>query len=56
MNQLDRNSDVYKNYVKKFSTQESEIETLRTQIAELVAKETELRKSLDEYMLGLDLQ
>ncbi len=29
MAQLDRNSDVYKNYVKKFSDQESEIETLR---------------------------
>ena len=56
MPQLDRNSDVYKNYVKKFSAQESEIETLRNQIAELNDKETGLRKSLDEYMMGLDLQ
>ncbi len=29
MSQLDRNSDVYKNYVKKFSDQETEIENLR---------------------------
>jgi hypothetical protein len=56
MPQLDRNSDVYKNYVKKFSDQESEIENLRTQIAELVGKENNMRKSLDEYMMNLDLQ
>ncbi len=56
MAQLDRNSDVYKNYVKKFSDQESEIENLRAQIAKLVDEETGMRKSLDEYMTGLDLQ
>jgi hypothetical protein len=56
MQQLDRNSDVYKNYVKKFSQQESEIEKLRSDIAELSGKEAEMRKSLDEYMMGLDLQ
>jgi hypothetical protein len=56
MAQLDRNSDVYKNYVKKFSDQESEIETLRAQIAKLVDEEAGMRKSLDEYMTGLDLQ
>jgi hypothetical protein len=56
MAQLDRNSDVYKNYVKKFSDQETEIETLRTQIAKLVDEEAGMRKALDEYMTGLDLQ
>jgi hypothetical protein len=56
MAQLDRNSDVYKNYVKKFSDQESEIEKLRAQIAVLADEETGMRKSLDEYMMGLDLQ
>ncbi len=56
MAQLDRNSDVYKNYVKKFSDQESEIEKLRAQIAELVDQEAGMRKSLDEYLMGLDLQ
>jgi DNA repair exonuclease SbcCD ATPase subunit len=56
MAQLDRNSDVYKNYVKKFSDQESEIEKLRAQIATLADEETGMRKALDEYMLALDLQ
>jgi hypothetical protein len=56
MTQLDRNSDVYKNYVKKFSDQESEIEKLRAQIATLADEETGMRKALDEYMLALDLQ
>ncbi len=56
MAQLDRNSDVYKNYVKKFSDQEAEIESLRGKIATLVNNESAKRKSLDEYMTGLDLQ
>ena len=56
MGRLDRNSDVYKRYVKKFSDQETEIENLRSQIAQLSDKEAELRKSLDKYMAGLDLE
>jgi hypothetical protein len=56
MAQLDHNSDVYKNYVKKFSDQESEIEKARSQIAALNDQETGMRKSLDEYMMGLDIQ
>jgi predicted nucleic acid-binding Zn-ribbon protein len=56
MAQLDHNTDVYKNYVKKFSEQEAEIEKLRGQIAGLTARIAGLRRSLDEYLLGLDLQ
>jgi len=56
MAQLDHNTDVYKNYVKKFSEQEAEIEKLRGQITGLTARITGLRNSLDEYLLGLDLQ
>jgi hypothetical protein len=56
MAQLDRTSDVYKNYVKKFSDQEAEIETLRGKITALAADESAKRKSLDEYMMGLELQ
>ena len=55
MGQLDRQSDVYKSYVKKFSDQEAEIEKLRGQITELQSKEQSLRKALDEYLIGLDL-
>ena len=56
MAQLDRASDVYKNYVKKFSDQEGEIEKLRGQSNALALQEAELRKGLDDYLLGLDLQ
>jgi len=54
MGQLDRNSDVYKNYVKKFSDQESEIEKLRAETVKLNEKENSLRKALDEYLMDLD--
>ncbi|MEN6448918.1 MAG: DUF4139 domain-containing protein [Thermoguttaceae bacterium] len=56
MAQLDRTSDVYKSYVKKLSNQETEIEKLRGQTAELTAQENRLRKALDEYLMGLDLE
>ena len=56
MAQLDRNTDVYKNYVKKFSEQEAEIEKLRGQIGTLNVETTRLRKTLDDYLMGLDLQ
>ncbi len=56
MAQLDHATDLYKNYVKKFSDQEAEMEKLRGQIAKLMADETEMRKKLDEYLIGLDLQ
>jgi hypothetical protein len=56
MAQLDHNSDVYKSYVKKFSDQESEIEKIRGQIASLSDQAAGMQKSLDEYMMGLDLQ
>jgi hypothetical protein len=55
MPQLDRQSEVYRNYVKKFSDQEAELEKLREQNAKLLDQENVLRKSLDEYMLGLEL-
>jgi hypothetical protein len=56
MAQLDHATELYKNYVKKFTDQEAEIENLHKQIAKLMADETEMRKKLDEYLMGLDLQ
>ncbi len=56
MEQLDRNSDLYKTYVKKFTDQETQIEHLREQIAELQAKHDQLQKALDEYLMGLNIQ
>jgi hypothetical protein len=55
MDRLDRTSELYKSYVKKFTQQEEEIVRLNEEIASLTERETSLRKSLDEYMMGLDL-
>lgn len=56
MDRLDRTSELYKRYVGKFTGQEDQIESLREQIQELQSQENQLRKSLDEYLMGLDLQ
>jgi hypothetical protein len=56
MDKLDRTSDLYKRYVKDLTDQEDKLESLRGQIKELVDQETRLRKALDDYLLGLDLQ
>ncbi|HWL75081.1 MAG TPA: hypothetical protein VNQ74_14520, partial [Burkholderiaceae bacterium] len=53
MERLDRNSDLYNRYVRKFGEQEDQVENLRTQIRELNEQEAKLRKSLDEYLAGL---
>ena len=55
MKQLDHNSDIYNRYVKKFGEQEDQIESLHKQIQGLQTEETAARKSLDDYLLGLDL-
>jgi len=56
MDKLDRTSDLYKRYVKTLTDQEDKLESLRGQIKELTDQETKLRKALDDYLLGLDLQ
>ncbi|MEX0714186.1 MAG: hypothetical protein WD278_17765 [Pirellulales bacterium] len=56
MAQLDRQSDLYNRYVKKFASQEDQVEQLRGQIADILQQLTSKRKSLDEYLLGLDLK
>jgi len=56
MAQLDHASEIYKTYVKKFTDQETEIEKLRGQFSELTAQQNQLRQSLDEYLMKLDLQ
>ena len=56
MGKLDHATDLYKRYVKKFSDQEDEIEKLRPQIKELQDRENQLRKVLDDFLLGLDVE
>jgi hypothetical protein len=56
MGRLERQSDLYTRYVKKFTEQEGRIETLRGEIAARAAAEQEARKALDDYLLGLDVK
>ena len=56
MGALDRTSDLFNQYVRKFADQEKRIETLRGEIAGLVATEQEARKGLDDYLLALDVK
>ncbi|MFM7289743.1 MAG: hypothetical protein ACKO6B_00745, partial [Planctomycetia bacterium] len=55
MAQLDRTNELYAKYVKKFAEQEERVETLRREITALIQQEQEARKSLDEYLLKMDL-
>lgn len=55
MAQLDRQSEVYRGYVRKFSDQEKQLENLRQEIADLHKQEQDLRQILDEYLMNLDL-
>src|SRR5262249_7247504 len=43
-------SAVYKRYLEKFDTQETEIEKLQVQIKQLVAKEKEEKKEFEDYL------
>lgn len=56
MGALDRTSDLFNQYVRKFADQEKRIETLRGEMAGLVATEQEARKGLDDYLLALDVK
>jgi hypothetical protein len=56
MGAIDRGSDLFNQYVKKFTEQEKRIENLRGEIAGLVTREQEARKALDEYLLSLDVK
>ena len=53
MQQIDRASDLYTRYMKKFSDQEDQIEQLRGQIEKLQQQEDAGRKALAEYLMGL---
>lgn len=56
MAQLERTSDLYTRYVQKFAAQEDRVETLRTEVADLRAKEQETRRALDDYLQKLELE
>ncbi|MFN0019273.1 MAG: hypothetical protein ACKVP0_13500 [Pirellulaceae bacterium] len=54
--QLPKESDLFRRYVTKFTAQEDQVETLRTQVTATIEEEQKLRKGLDEYLIGLDLK
>lgn len=56
MNQLDRNSELYLRYVKKFTEQEDAIEKLRTETKEIEAKLDAETKSLNDYLANLSVE
>ncbi|HEX3997518.1 MAG TPA: hypothetical protein VHX65_03095 [Pirellulales bacterium] len=55
MHELDHTLKIYSDYVEKFSKQESQIDALHKQIESLQNDENGARKSLDDYLLSLDL-
>ena len=55
MQQLDRQSDLYARYVRKFAEQEDRVEELRADITRLKDKEQAARQALDERLASLRL-
>jgi hypothetical protein len=56
MSQLDRNSELYLRYVKKFGEQEDELEKLRGQMVEKQGQIDALQKALNDYLSELTVE
>ena len=56
MKELDRNSDLYKQYVTKLTAQETEFEKLRTELKDLRAKETAQKQAIADFVNGLSIE
>ena len=55
MKSIERNTDLYHRYVKKFTDQEDRIETVREEARKLEQQIVESQRSLNEYLSKLDL-
>jgi len=55
MAQLPKDSDLFRRYVTKFTEQEDQVDALRKQTTAAIDEETRLKKSLDEFLVGLNL-
>jgi hypothetical protein len=55
MQAIDRNTDLYRRYVKKLTDQEDDIDKIRKEAEKLRAVELKKRNALDEYLIGLDV-
>jgi hypothetical protein len=56
MKELDRNSDLYKQYVTKLTAQETEFEKLRGETKDLRAKEAAKKQEIANFVEGLDIE
>ena len=56
MGQLPKDSDLFRRYVTKFTEQEDAVDALRKRVTASVDEETKLRKSLDDYLAGLEIK
>ena len=56
MAQLEKNTDLYARYVKKFGEQEDQIEKLRARTSELLQQITAAQRALDEYIANLSVE
>ncbi|MCS7190776.1 MAG: hypothetical protein NZ843_04130, partial [Fimbriimonadales bacterium] len=55
MKTLDRNSDLYRQYVQKLTQQEREIEEARRAIQRLSEQRARAQRELNDYIAGLNL-
>jgi hypothetical protein len=55
MAKLERDSDLYRRYVTKFTEQEDGIELLRKEVESAIAKQSELQQSLNKYLSELEI-
>jgi hypothetical protein len=55
MKSIDRNTDLYNRYVKKFTDQEDRIETIRDDARKLEQQIADLQRALDDYLMHLNL-
>lgn len=56
MRELDRASQLYRQYVEKFTEQEQEFEQLRGEVRDLRAVENEKRTAMREFITGLNIE
>lgn len=56
MRELDRNGELYKQYVQKLTAQETEFDALRGEIKNLTAQETAKSQEIADYVSRLDVE
>ncbi len=55
MNELERNSDLYKRYVTKLNAQESELEQLQPELKKIAAEKEKIETELNRFIIDLNI-